>query len=244
MHPETSEDVTAPAPEKTVAELIDAARADHLHRADTDPDYAEHAATLAERVGLALSDAGADDLAAVDYSDGVAKARLVAPPDTSTIDHNLLRRLDQLKQERARGKKAGEDLSALIRKLEEQAITQMIESGQPVGYPVGDRKASVSSKVWGKWLGDVTEPERWAAFREAGGDWAALVQPRVNAQTLAAMLSEWEEMHGELPDSLPEPLRRVMTTSVTLSVTFSNVARTKTVVRRPKAPGAEPRSAD
>lgn len=236
MHPESS---------ATVDELIAAARDSHAERAATDPVYAQHADALARRTGLARVDAGADELAGVDYSDPSAVA--VTPPpvrDTSVIDHNLLRRLDLLKQERTRTKKADADVAEQIRALEEEAITQMVESGQVVGYPFGDRKATVGSKVWGKWLDDVTPAERHAAFREAGGDWAALVQQTINSNTLQAMLTEWESDHGELPDSLPEPLRRVMTTTEKYNVTFSNVARTRTVARSRKTAGQSTRSAD
>jgi hypothetical protein len=174
-----------------------------------------------------------DTVAATDDTDlKVAEVRpFGARSSTSTIDLDLLRRLDMLKQEKRRNTAEAEDISGQVAKIEKLLIEQMVESGQVDGVPFDDRKATLRTDVWGKRLDDVTEVEYYAAFHAAGPDWAALVQPRVNAQTLRSMLAEWESDHGELPDSLPEPLRAVLTTSEKYSITFSKGATTRATRR-------------
>lgn len=170
-----------------------------------------------------------DQLAEQDHGleDGETVAEVEAPADTSMIDHNLLRQLDKLKQRKRSATAEAEDAAGEIRRIEALVIEQMAMSGQVNGYPFDDRKATIRTDTWGKRNPDVTDAEYYQAFRDAGDEWSDLVQPRVNAQALKARMAEWEEKHGELPDSLPESLRAVMATSDVLSVTFSNATRTR-----------------
>jgi hypothetical protein len=208
-----------------VGQLRRTAIAEHETATGTAPFYA---ATTTESTGLAVPDI--DTLATLDHEvdNAVELAEVVRiVPVTSKIDHTQLRRLDALRQRKGLLKAEAEDVAKQIAAIEGPLIEQMAESGQVDGYPFDDRKATVRTDTWGKRVEDVTDVEYLQAFRDAGGGWADLVQPRVNAQTLRSMLAEWEEEHGELPDSLPEGLRKVLTTSDKYSITFSNGKRTK-----------------
>lgn len=218
---------------------------DHEARKTANPIYAHHASVVEEAIALAKlnadkpsAPASIDDLAASDFDDLAAQIREAAaepaaPAAPAVVDLAKLRLLDSLKQEKAKVKARDKDLTAQIDALEEELVEQMVAADQATGLPFGDRKATVRVDTWPKRVDpeNVTDTEYVQAFRDAGGEWADLVRNTVNSQTLRSMLAEWEEAHGPLPESLPESLQAVLTTTDTYKITFSNVAKTRVATR-------------
>lgn len=184
---------------------------------------------------------------ATTYGDILPDGRGIPAPDLvepvadgrSMVELDKLRLLDELKQRRSRLDTQSKEIGKQIKKLEDELIEQMIESGQVTGLPFDDRKATIRTDVYGKRLDEISDADYFAAFAAAGGEWADLVKETVNSQTLRSKLLEFQDRHAEeygdaspgLPYILPEPLQAVLTTTAKYSITFSNVAPSRVTQR-------------
>ena len=176
------------------------------------------------------------DVEVLDEQPGDVDDDPLRPPPTPTgvMDSDLLpslRRLDQLKQELARLKAGAKTLSPEIQGLEAKVIEMMITAGVD-SLTVDGRTASIREATFGSRPKDVSPEEFYSAFEEAGADWAELVQPNVNGNTLRSYLVDWEQNHGPLDESLPPSLRDRLTVTRRHTVGFTAGPKTRRTARR------------
>lgn len=174
------------------------------------------------------------DISALAAAYGYESTDAAEAPDTTVVDtvirHGVdldkMRELDRLQRERRQHQAQAEELGARISQLEAELLEQFSLSGQP-DVAVDGRRGSPRRRIWGKRVGDVSDADYYAAFRDAGPEWAALVKPGINSHTLAAKITELADggTADELERLLPPSIREVLTVTERWSIGFANIRR-------------------
>jgi hypothetical protein len=157
------------------------------------------------------------------------------------VDIDKMVQLDNLKQRKRDHESAADALGEEIAALEAELLEQFALSGEhDKSLPTG-RRGSPRCQIWGSRRPEVTDAEYFAAFAEAGEDWAVLVRDSVNARSLASKIKELDEtgMAGaqQLEALLPEPIRRVIAPVEKWSIGFNNISNGSKGRRLPQRTG-------